>query len=99
MNILTKKYKISLFGEQYSFVGDEHDEHVQAAAKLFDTLMREIADKTQIVDAKRIAILAGLQLAGYVHSMEQQIDQHQKVHENILERLNKLERDVLAPRE
>lgn len=96
MNTLHKKYKLSIFGEQYSFVGDEHDERVNAAARLLDMLMRDIAEKTNIIDAKRIAVLAALQLAGSLQDMEQQVDRFQETHANILSRIDRLERDLAS---
>ena len=95
MNTLTRKYKFSIFGEQYSFVGDEHDEHVDAAARLLDELMRDIAEKTHAIDTKRIAVLAALQLSSRVQEMEKQMNLCTKVHDALLERLCRLERDSL----
>lgn len=57
------RYKVSIFGESYLLVSDESEEHITAASHLVDKLMREIAEKTQITDSKRIAVLVALQLA------------------------------------
>lgn len=58
-----KKYKVTIFGESYFLVSDESEEHLVAAAQLVDGLMRQIAEKGQITDSKRVAVLVALQLA------------------------------------
>jgi cell division protein ZapA (FtsZ GTPase activity inhibitor) len=93
MNTLTKKYKISIFGELYSFIGDEENEMVISAAHVVDTMMRDIAEKTHTADPKRIAVLAALQLATCIQDMEQQLGQYKEIHDTIFERLDRLERE------
>ncbi len=58
-----KKYKVTIFGESYFLVSDESEEHLVTAAQLVDGLMRQIAEKGQITDSKRVAVLVALQLA------------------------------------
>ncbi len=58
-----KKYKVSIFGESYTLVSDEREEHVLLSAQQIDCLMRDLAEKTGLADTKRIAVLAALQVA------------------------------------
>jgi cell division protein ZapA len=58
-----KKCKVSIFGESYTLVTDESEEHVARAAQQVDALMRDITAKSQLTDSKRIAVLAALQFA------------------------------------
>ncbi len=61
MNTNITKFKVSVFGETYHLASDESQEVVFAAAEHIDTLMRQIARDTGLLDARRIAILAALQ--------------------------------------
>jgi len=76
MNTL-KKYKISIFGESYTVVSDESEEHLTSSAQRVDTLMRQIAEKSGISDSKRIAVLAALQCATQLKTCELLIDHYE----------------------
>lgn len=65
-----KKYKVSIFGESYTLVSDEPEEHLVLAAQHVDELMRQLAEKTGLSDTKRIAVLASLQIACKLKSVE-----------------------------
>jgi cell division protein ZapA len=63
MNIEKKKYKVDIFGDQYSLVSDQSPEHVMKVAATVDSLMNEIAQATHLTDGKKIAVLAALYVA------------------------------------
>lgn len=58
-----KKYKVSIFGENYLLAGDELELHVEKAAQLIDCEMRELASKIQLIDSRKIAVLVALRFA------------------------------------
>lgn len=59
----TKKYKVSIFGENYLLAGDELELHVEKAAQLIDFDMRELSSQVQLADSRRIAVLVALRFA------------------------------------
>lgn len=68
-----KKYRFTIFGEAYSLVSDEPEELLQAAAHSIDTLMRGIAQQSQIGDPKKIAVLAAMQSARLAQQCEAEL--------------------------
>ncbi len=65
-----KKYSVSIFGDQYTLVSDEPSEHVMRVAALVDSLMRDAAEASKQTDTKKIAVLAALQIADRLVSLE-----------------------------
>lgn len=70
------KHKISVFGETYNLISDEAEEHVLEAGILVDTVMRDIAEKTQSTDIKKIAVLAALRYASNALHLQKQLDRY-----------------------
>lgn len=68
------RHKVSVFGESYNLVSDEAGEHVLQAGALVDSLMREIAEKSQSTDVKKIAVLAALKYASTTIHLKHQLD-------------------------
>lgn len=87
MNTVTK-YKVSIFGESYYLVSDESQEHITSAARLVDSCMREIAEKSQITESKRIAVLVALQLASKALTNKDILDRQQEQSEKLLQLLD-----------
>ena len=58
----TKSVKVSIFGDQYSFLSDEPEAQVLEAARRVDALMQEIAGKLTHPDLKKIAVLLAVQI-------------------------------------
>ncbi|MBA3953973.1 cell division protein ZapA [Candidatus Dependentiae bacterium] len=83
------KYKVSIFGESYFLVSDESQEHVNAAALLVDSCMREIAEKSQITESKRIAVLVALQLASKALTSMDIVDRQQQKSDRLLALMDK----------
>lgn len=79
------KYKVSIFGESYFLVSDEPEERIMAAACLVDTCMRDIAEKSQITESKRIAVLVALQLASKTLANKDIVDLQHKQSEKLLD--------------
>ena len=70
MNIEPKKLKIEIFNDQYSLVSDENEQDIIKASQLVDLLMKEIADKSDLHDGKKIAVLAALRMASRIVNLE-----------------------------
>lgn len=70
MNTEKKKYKVNIFGDQYMLVSDQSPEHVMKVAATVDSLMNEIAQATSLSDGKRVAVLAALQVADRIATLE-----------------------------
>lgn len=94
MNSLNK-HKITIFGEGYHLVTDETDEHIKQAGALVDGLMREIAEKTQGTDIKKIAVLAALKYASATLHLTQQIDLYTQEQSKLADLID-LEFDTLS---
>ncbi len=77
-----KNYKVSIFGDHYSLWGDESEECITQAATLLDSLMKEIAEKYNMADTKKVAVLAALRVASSLLQVEATLErsQHKKQH-------------------
>ena len=63
MDLELKKYRARVFGDTYSIVSDEKESLILESVKIVDGIMREIAEASQVVDHKKIAVLAALKIA------------------------------------
>lgn len=68
---MVKKHKVSLFGETYTLVSDESEEHIVQCVEQVDALMRSITESMKVTDGKRAAILAALQFASKNRELEE----------------------------
>jgi len=66
-----KTLEVTIFGDQYTLVSDESDEHISHSARLINQIMHSIK-QAGVNDGKKIAILASLQLASKVLKMEEE---------------------------
>ena len=55
-----KRYKARIFGEMYPIVSDEDESFMIDVIQRVDSLMKEIAEKSNLADTKKIAVLAAL---------------------------------------
>ena len=78
MNKEKKKYTVTIFGDQYVLVSDEVQEHVMRVAALVDSLMNQISEGAKLSDAKKIAVLASLQLADKLVLLEEKEKREKK---------------------
>lgn len=70
MNRDPRRIKLSIFGETYTLVSDECDEHLVQAARLVDSLMRDFSSRAQGIDGKKLALLVALNLATELRKAE-----------------------------
>lgn len=68
-----KQCKVHIFGDEYSLISNESEEHVKAAAHMVDLLMREIASKGSVHQDKKVSVLAALQLASKALLLEKEL--------------------------
>lgn len=71
----TQKHIVSVFGENYVLTSDESVEHINKTITMVDGLMVQIAQKGQIVQPHRIAVLAAIQLASKNVHFDEHCDQ------------------------
>ena len=76
-----KRYKVTIFGQEYTLISNEHEEQVLQAARLVDEVMQEIAGKSVAIDQQKVAVLAALHMANSVVQAKvtaaQQVQRHQ----------------------
>lgn len=84
MDAELKKYRARIFGDTYSIVSDEKEILILDAVKIVDTIMREIADVSQIVDPKKIAILTALKIAARSLNIEAVMEQEKRMSSRIM---------------
>ena len=86
---MIKKYKVSLFGETYTIISDEAEEHILRCVNQVDCLMRSITDSMNVTDGKKAAVLAALQLASKLHSTETQYQLKHLEHDKLIELIDR----------
>jgi cell division protein ZapA (FtsZ GTPase activity inhibitor) len=80
-----KKYKVSIFGESYTLTSDESEEHITEVVQFLDSHMRDIASKTQLSNAKQIAVLAALQCISKTVQTKNSLRYHQEYTDKLLD--------------
>lgn len=80
MNIEKRKLKIEIFNDQYSLISDEKEADILRASSIVDKLMKEIADKSNLHDEKKIAVLAALRIASKLVDLENSLQYYEQKH-------------------
>lgn len=73
-----KKLNVAILGKSYSITTDEKESDVYAAVEMVDSLMKTIADKANLQDYSKVAVLAALQLASDLNKSRKQFDSLQE---------------------
>lgn len=68
-----KRYTIFLCGNSYEIVSDDESEIVRSAIQRVETLLQDIAARTQSSDQQKTMVLAALTLAREVEQCERQV--------------------------
>jgi cell division protein ZapA len=89
MTVETKKYKVDIFGDSFTIVTDEPEEHVIESAKLVDSLMREISEKTQLSDIKKLAIFTAFQISSKLGKLESEVNDSNLIKEKLIGLIDK----------
>ena len=74
---------VKIFDEAYSLVTDESSEHLERAAELVDSLIRE-AIQAGFRDKHKVAVLAALQLASKMLHKEFAVLDHKEKYDRIV---------------
>jgi cell division protein ZapA len=53
---------VRIYGQEYTIVGQEDPQHILNVAKLVDTKMKEIKQKSVSLDAKQLAVLTAVNI-------------------------------------
>lgn len=56
------KTVVSIYGQQYTIVGNEKEEHVRKVASLVDKKMRELKKSNPYLDSTKLAVLTALNI-------------------------------------
>ncbi len=86
-----KKYKARIFGELYPIVSDEDESLILDVVHKVDVLMREISEKYDSTDAKKIAVLAALKATEELIALQKEMQQEQSQSKKIMTLLEKEE--------
>ena len=86
-----KKYRAHIFGDTYAIISDEKETLILEAVKIVDGVMREIADTSQAVDPKKIAILTALKVATKSLHLEAIMQQEKRLSSRIMNVLDRQE--------
>ena len=86
-----KKYRAHIFGDTYAIVSDEREVLILEAVKVVDSVMREIADASQIADPKKIAVLTALKIATRALNVEAVMEQEKRLSSRIMNVLDREE--------
>jgi len=86
-----KKYRARIFGDTYSVVSDEKETLILEAVKTVDNLMQDIADASESVDSKKIAVLTALKLAMRAINIEVVMEQEKRLSSRIMNVLDREE--------
>ena len=89
MTVETKKYKVDIFGDSFTIVTDESEKHVIESAKLVDSLMKEIAEKTNLTDIKKIAIFTAFQISSKLGKLESEVKDNKQIGEKLIGLIDK----------
>lgn len=86
-----KRYRAHIFGDTYAIISDEKEVLILEAVKIVDSVMREIADTSQVVDPKKIAVLTALKIATRALSVEAVMEQEKHLSSRIMNVLDREE--------
>lgn len=91
-----KRYKVTIFGQEYALVSSESEELVQAASRLVDDAMQEIAGKSASIDHNKVAVLAALRIASHLMQIKQDSEHQMKRQEALVASIDELFAAVLG---
>lgn len=84
-----KKYKARIFGELYPIVSDEEESFIIEVVSKVDELMKDIAEKSDSTDSKKIAVLAALKASEELLLLQEMLLQERSQSNKIMALLTK----------
>ena len=67
-----KKIEVTIYGQNYTILGDATPDYMHKLAKYVDTKMREITKQTATVSSAKVAILTALNLANEIFQLREE---------------------------
>lgn len=89
MSNTVKSYQLEIFGDTYTLLSDESEQHVIKSAQMVDKYMKEIADKVTSTNSQRIAVLAAVRIASLLLYKETELEQQRLHEEEIIELIDR----------
>ncbi len=83
-----KRYKIEIFGEEYTIVSDEQEDRIVKSAEMVDLLMKQIVENSQSTDIKKVAVLVALRMANDALILQQEIELIRESQEKLLKQVD-----------
>ncbi|MFA8437901.1 cell division protein ZapA [Pueribacillus sp. YX66] len=69
---------VEIYGEKYTIVGYENPEHIYKVASIVDNKMREIKEKNQNLDTRKLAVLTALNTVNELLKCEEELERLKK---------------------
>lgn len=70
-----KKQTVTIYGQQYTVVGDESAHHIRMVAAMVDEKMREIGAKNPSLDTVRLAVLTAVNVVHESLKMKEELEE------------------------
>ena len=86
---MVKSYQLEIFGDTYTLLSDESEQHVIKSAQMVDKYMKEIADKVTSTNLQRIAVLAAVRIASMLLYKERELEEQKFHEEEIIELIDR----------
>lgn len=86
-----KKYKISVYGESYTVISDEPEEHILKSANLVDCCMKEICQSRPQTQVSRIAVLVAMQMASKMLESVKKLDYQKKEFDKLIQKIDQID--------
>ena len=84
-----KKQTVTIFDDKYTIVSDEPEELLSQAIASTNNLMASLSEQTGLVDKKKIAVLAVLQMALRARKLELQLQVFQNKEMELIASVNR----------
>lgn len=68
------KTTVSIYGQQYTIVGKENEEHVREIAMLVDHKMKELKNNNPYLDSTKLAVLTALNIGNDYLNLLNELD-------------------------
>lgn len=94
-NNATKKYSLRVFDDEYTILTDEPEEHVMRVAQHVDSIMNDIAQKSDGAHPKKVAVLAALKIASTMFNVESDLNKQNKQQEQLVGVIDEQTTDLL----
>jgi len=77
-----QRLNVTIYGQQYSILGDESTNHIRHVASIVDEKMKEINQKNPFLDSNKLAVLTAINLVSDYVKLKERVE----MLENLLEK-------------